>query len=62
MMREEAINVLAGIVSPIVGRYLAECVAKRLYEVLSGLDKEATDRLLERAAQALQHAAPLGRP
>jgi hypothetical protein len=28
---------------------------------LSGLDKEATDRLLERAAQALRHTATLGR-
>ena len=62
MTREEAIAVLARIVSPIVGRYLAECVAERLYEVLSGLDKEAADRLLERAAQALPHTAPLGRP
>lgn len=62
MTREEAIDVLASIVSPIVGRYLAECVAERLYEVLSGLDKEATDRLLGRAAQAVQHAATLERP
>ena len=57
MKREEAIKVLADMVSPIVGRYLAACVAEKLYETLSGLDKEATDRLLARAT-----AAPLNRP
>ena len=62
MTREQAIDVLAGMIGPIIGRYLAESVAERLYEVLSGLDKEATDRLLKQAAQALQHTAPLGRP
>ena len=62
MTRKEIIDVLAGIVDPIVGRYLAECVAERLYEVLSGLDKEATDHLLDLAAQALQRTVPLGRP
>ena len=57
MTKKETIDVLVGIVAPIVGRYLAERVAERLYEVLSGLDKEATDRLLDLAS-----TTPLGRP
>ena len=57
MKREEAIDVLAHMISPIVGRYLAACVAEKLYETLSGLDKEAIDRLLKRAT-----TAPLSRP
>jgi hypothetical protein len=51
MTRSKAIEILARIISPVVGRYLAERVAERLYDVLSSLDREATDSLIGRAAQ-----------
>jgi hypothetical protein len=49
MAKDEAIRVLTRIISPIVGEYLAKRAAKRLYEFLSAVDKEAMDSLLKRA-------------
>ena len=54
MRREEAVEVLEQIASPIVGRYLAEHVAQRLYDVLSGLDTETIDDLLAKATRPLE--------
>lgn len=57
MKQEQAIQVFADIVSPIVGRFLGERVAVRLYECLVRLDKEGTDRLLLRVQESVQQAA-----
>jgi hypothetical protein len=57
---DKAVRILTDVASPIVGRYLAERVAQRLYRVLSKLDKESTDRLLGRITQSVEHTASPG--
>jgi hypothetical protein len=54
MKREKAVEVLEQIASPIVGRFLGERVAQRLYDVLSALDKETIDALLSKATRPLE--------
>ncbi len=58
MKQENAIEILASIISPIVGRFLAERVAVRLYEILSTLDKDGTEHLLLRVHESFQQPVP----
>jgi len=48
MTEEEAAGILAAIIAPIVGRYLAAEAAQRLYDELARIDHEALDDLLAR--------------
>ena len=60
MTEDQAVHILSDIVSPVVGRYLAKCVAQQLYRALSKLDKEGIDRLLMQATQSIGHTASPG--
>jgi hypothetical protein len=60
MTEEQAVRILTEMNSPVVGRYLAECVAYRLYQILSKLDKEGIDRLLAQATQSMEHTVSSG--
>jgi len=48
MTEEEAAGILAAIIAPIVGRYLAAIAAQRIYDELKQVDQEALDDLLAR--------------
>jgi len=46
--QEELVGVLAAIIAPIVGRYLARVAAERIYTLLAVVDQVALDDLLAR--------------
>ena len=48
MTEEELAGILAAIIAPIVGRYLAPIAAQRIYDELKQVDQEALDELLVR--------------
>jgi len=48
MTEEELTGILAAIIVPIVGRYLAAEAARRIYDELKRIDQEALDELLVR--------------
>ncbi|HUW13972.1 MAG TPA: hypothetical protein VM537_29885 [Anaerolineae bacterium] len=48
---ESSILVLVAIIEPVVGRYLANLAAQRLYAQLARVDQEALDHLLTRYAE-----------
>jgi hypothetical protein len=41
-------GILAAMIAPIVGRYLAALAAQRIYDELKALDQQALDELLAR--------------
>lgn len=48
MTKEQLIGILASILAPIVGRFLANIAAERLYAQLARVDQKALDDLLAR--------------
>ena len=48
---EPSILILVTIIEPVVGRYLANMAAQRLYAQLGRVDQEALDHLLTRYAE-----------
>ena len=54
MTEEETVGILAAIIAPIVGRYLAAVAAQRLYDALKAVDQEALDDLLARYSEIVQ--------
>ena len=48
MTKEQLIGILAAIIVPITGRFLANVAAERLYAQLARVDQKALDDLLSR--------------
>jgi len=47
MTEEQAVQILTDIMAPVIGEYLAEYAARKLYTTLVAIDEEALHRLLD---------------